>query len=64
MTRKYTQAQNRATQKYVKKTYDEFKIRMVKGKKAEYMEVAKSRGKSLNKYVLDLIEADIKRSRH
>ena len=30
---RYSQAQNRATQKYIKNAYDEIKVRMPKGKK-------------------------------
>lgn len=57
----YTQAQNKATQKYIKKAYDTFYIRAKKGKKAEYMEAAEKKGMSFNAYVLDLIEKDIER---
>lgn len=59
MGAKYTQAQGKATQKYIKKVYDEFRIRVKKGKKAEYIAKAAKENKSLNQYVIDLIEADI-----
>ena len=33
--REYTQAQNKATQRYIKANYDEIKLRLEKGKKEE-----------------------------
>ena len=57
----YTQTQNKATQRYIKKAYDSLYIRTKKGKKAEYMEAAEKKGMSFNAYVLDLIEKDIER---
>lgn len=57
----YTQAQNRATQKYIKSNYDRFELVAPKGKKAEYKAIAESKGLSLNQYVIGLIEEDIKK---
>lgn len=45
--------------KYLKDKVDEFKIRVPKGQKAIIQEHAKSLGKSLNSYVVDLINADM-----
>lgn len=56
MKRKYSQAQNKATQKYIKNAYDEIKIRVQKGKKEEYKELAANAGKSLNQFIIDCIE--------
>lgn len=42
-------------QKYLK-SVDEIKIRVPKGKKAEYKQKADAAGKSLNKYIIDCIE--------
>lgn len=42
--------------KYLKEKVDEFKIRVPKGKKALIQEFAKSKGKSLNGFVVDLID--------
>ena len=39
---------------------DDIKVRVDKGKKAVYKAVADERGKSLNQYIIDLIEADMK----
>ncbi|MCF0135256.1 MAG: antitoxin VbhA family protein [Lachnospiraceae bacterium] len=52
----YSQSQNRATQKYVKNTYDEIKVRISKGRKALYQQQAKTRGVSLNSYIISLPE--------
>lgn len=54
--RQYSQAQNKATQKYIKNNYDEIKIRVPKGKKEEYKTKADAEGKSLNQYIVDRIE--------
>lgn len=54
--RKYSKAQNKATQKYIKNHYDEIKIRVPKGKKEEYKAKAEAAGKSLNQYIIDCIE--------
>lgn len=56
--RGYTQAQNKATQRYIAKNYDDIKIRVPKGKRDEYKQLAESSGKSLNQYIIDLIEND------
>lgn len=57
----YSEAQKRATAKYMKANLDDIKIRVPKGKKEEYKSIAQQRGKSLNQYIIDLIEADIKK---
>lgn len=56
MVSRYSQAQNKATQKYIKNAYDEIKIRVPKGKKDEYKDRAMNAGKSLNQYIIDCIE--------
>lgn len=45
--------------KYLKEKVEEFKIRVPKGEKAKIQEYAKSQGKSLNSYVIDLIKNDM-----
>lgn len=52
-----TEAHLRGNKKYLKKQ-DEFKVRVPEGKKAEYKAQAACRGKSLNAYVISLIEKD------
>lgn len=53
---RYSEAQNKATQKYIKKAYDEIKIRVPKGSKAKYQTLAASKGPSLNQYIINCIE--------
>lgn len=52
---RYSEAQNKSTQKYIKKNYDEIKIRLAKGKKEELKKAAALSGKSLNQYIKDKI---------
>ncbi len=49
--REYSQAQNKATQKYIKNNYDSVMIRMPKGKKEQIKTFAESKGESLNGFV-------------
>lgn len=56
-----SEAKLRANKKYLCKT-DEFKVRVPLGRKEEIATFAKEvRGKSLNAYVVDLINADMKK---
>lgn len=48
----------RANQKYIGKK-DEIKVRVPQGKKVEYQAAAASAGKSLNRYIIDLLESRI-----
>lgn len=57
----YTQAQKRATAKYMKANLDDIKIRVKKGDRERYKAIAESKGLSLNQYVIGLIEEDIKK---
>lgn len=56
---KYTQAQNRATQKYIKSAYDTFTVRVPKGMRDKYKAHAEARNTSLNALVIDLLNKDI-----
>lgn len=56
----YTQAQNKATQKYQKKAYDSIQFRVKKGLRNKYNEYAAKRGLSLSAYIQQLIEEDNK----
>lgn len=56
---RYTEAQNKATQKYIKNNYDDIKIRVPKGMRSIYQEYAESQGKSLNKLVIELLDKEI-----
>ena len=48
---RYSAAQNKATQKYIKSAYDEIKIRIAKGNKQKIKAHAKKQGESLNGFV-------------
>ena len=54
----YTEARNKASQKYHKANLDQINIRVRKGKKKEYQDKAARKGKSLTGYIVDLIEND------
>lgn len=53
---RYSDAQNKSTQKYIHKNYDQVSLRIPKGKREEYKAFAESQGKSLNQLIVDLIE--------
>lgn len=55
----YTDAQKRATAKYIRANLDDIKIRVPKGKREEYKTYAESKGMSLTKLIITLIEADM-----
>lgn len=59
MGSKYTEAQNKATQKYIKSAYDDIKIRVPKGMREKYKAHAESKNTSLNKLIIDLLNNDI-----
>lgn len=59
--RGYTQAQNKASQKYVKTHLDEFKIRVPKGKKEYYQDAAAAAGLSLNAFAIAAMDEKIDR---
>lgn len=58
--RAYSQAQNKATQKYIKNNYDEFKIRLEKGKKEVIKGYAEAVDESLNGYIKKAVTNRIK----
>ena len=51
MARKYTQAQNKATQKYIKNAYDTISVRVFKGEKDKIKAHAESLGESVNGFI-------------
>ena len=59
--REYTQAQNKATQKYIKNNYDSVMLRMPKGKKEQIKAHAESQGESRNGFVNRAIDETIDR---
>jgi len=58
----YSDAVNKAVQKYNKANYDRFILRFKKGEKKKVFSFAKSRNKSVNKYINDLIKKDMESS--
>ena len=60
MGAKYSEAQNKATQKYIKNAYDTITTRVPKGMRDVYKAHAESKGTSLNKLIVDLLNKDIK----
>lgn len=54
---RYSEAHNKATQRYIKKAYDEVKIRMPKGKKDEIKAfVEECNYPSMNQFIIDAVE--------
>jgi hypothetical protein len=61
MGNKYTNAQAKATQNYLKDKTDLIRIRVPKGKKEEYQKLAdRSGAKSLTAYITSLLESKLK----
>lgn len=56
---KYTEAQKKASIKYLKEKTDSIQIRAQKGTKERWKVAAANRGKSLNQFIVDTIEAEI-----
>ena len=51
----YTDAQNRATQKYIKENLEEVRFRVKKGEKVVLQNAAKEAGQSMAQYVIQAI---------
>lgn len=54
---KYSESQKKATAKYNKANYDDIKVRMPKGKRDVYKQIAKDKGVSLNQLILRYLES-------
>lgn len=59
MSRKYSEAQNKATQKYIKNAYDTITVRVPKGMREKYNAHADSKNTSLTKLIIELLNKDI-----
>lgn len=57
--KKISKAQMNAVAKYTKANYDEIKIRVPKGQKEDIKNYADSLGKSINQFIIDLINAEM-----
>ena len=51
----YTQAQNRATQKFIKENLEEIRFRIKKGERALVKQIANEAGQSLTQYIVQAI---------
>ena len=60
---KYSDAQKEATARYNKKAYDRIDIIVKKGQRQIIKDFAANQGKSLNRFVLDAIEAEMHKER-
>ena len=55
-----TKAQQRAVGKYEKENYDKVLLRLPKGNREKIKAHAQQKGMSLNAYIVDLIEKDMR----
>ena len=55
-----TKASQKAVNKYIASNYDRINLTMQKGKKEEYKAAAEAEGNSLNQFIIDCIEKNIK----
>ena len=58
-----SKAQRKATDKYIKDTFDELKVRIPKGKKTTLQAHAADRGESLNGFVNRAIDETVERDK-
>lgn len=56
---RYTEAQKKSADKYLKEKVEEFKVRVPKGQKQIIKDYAATQGKSLNQFIVDLIDTEI-----
>lgn len=56
----YSDAQKRATRKYNEKQYDRIELQVYKGEREIIKKRAERLGKSVNKYITDMIREDLK----
>jgi len=59
MGEKYTEAQKKASIKYLKEKTDSIQIRTPKGTKERWREAAEKQGVSLNQFIADAVEEKI-----
>lgn len=60
---KYSDAQKEATARYNKKAYDRINVIVKKGQRQIIKDFAASHGKSLNRFILDAIEAEMNKTK-
>lgn len=54
-------SQREATARYNQKTYERLELRVKKGQRKEIQEAARKVGKSVNRYILDLVAKEMGR---
>ena len=64
MGREYTEAQKKATLKYLKESTDDIRLRVPKGTKERWSAAAADAGMSMTKYVLEIVNDYVKRAGH
>ncbi len=57
----YSDSQKEATARYNKKAYDRIEIKVKKGRKREIFAYAASQNKSVNQFIVDLINKEMNR---
>ncbi len=60
---KYSDAQKEATARYNKKAYERIELFVKKGQKQVIKDFAASQDKSLNRFILDLVEAEMNKAK-
>ncbi len=58
---RYSEAQNKATQKYIRENLEEIKFRVRKGEKAKYKKAAEDAGMSMAQFFLTAANEKIER---
>ena len=61
---KISEARRRANEKYNAKAYDEMKVRVPKGRKAELQAHAEEQGESLNGFIVRAVDETIERDKN
>ena len=56
----YTEAQKKATIKYLNEKTDDIRLRVPKGLKEKYKEEAERRGVSMTQFIIECVEKEIK----
>ena len=59
---KYSDAQKEATARYNKKTYEHIDLVVKKGQRQIIKDFAAAQGKSLNRFILDLVDAEMNKA--
>lgn len=61
ITLRYSDAQKEATARYNKKAYDRINVIVKKGQREVIKDFAASQGKSLNRFICDAIESEMRK---